>query len=66
MGHCQDGLYIPFGTSVPASHAAVVAADVLLTTCQSVLDSLERNLTDDCLPETGAALHMAIRIALGV
>jgi hypothetical protein len=33
---------------------------------QRVLDSLERNLADDCLPETRAALHRAIRIALGV
>lgn len=44
----------------------MLAADVLLVTCQSVLDSLERNLDDDCLPETKAALHRAIRIALGV
>jgi hypothetical protein len=45
---------------------AMLAADVLRSTCQSVLDSLERNLADDCLPETKAALHRAIRIALGV
>jgi hypothetical protein len=45
---------------------AMLAADVLLTTCQRVLDSLECNLADDCLPETKMALHHAIRIALGV
>jgi hypothetical protein len=45
---------------------AVLAADLLLTTCQRVLDSLERNLTDDCLSETKVALHQAIRVALGV
>ena len=49
-----------------AQARAMLASDVLLTTCQSVLDSLERNLADDCLPETKAALHRAIRIALGV
>ena len=49
-----------------AQARAMLAADVLLTTCQSVLDSLERNLADDCLPETKAALHEAIRAALRV
>jgi hypothetical protein len=49
-----------------AQARAMLAADLLLTTCQSVLDSLERNLTDDCLPETKVALHQAIRVALGV
>ena len=49
-----------------AQARAMLAADVLLSTCQSVLDSLERNLADDCLPETKAALHRAIRLALGV
>jgi hypothetical protein len=49
-----------------AQARAMLAADGLLTTCQSVLDSLERNLADDCLPETKAALREAIRVALGV
>jgi hypothetical protein len=49
-----------------AQARAMLAADILLTTCQSVLDSLDRNLADDCLPETKAALHEAIRTALGV
>ena len=56
------------GTKADARAQArvMLAADVLHTTCQSVLDSLERNLADDCLPETKAALHVAIRAALGV
>ena len=49
-----------------AQARTMLAADMLFVTCQSVLDSLERNLADDCLPETKAALLRAIRIALGV
>lgn len=54
------------GSKADARARAMLAADVLLTTCQSVLDSLERNLAEDCLPETKAALQEAIRTALGV
>jgi hypothetical protein len=52
------------GTGTKSDARAMLAADVLLTTCQSVLDSLERNLTEDCLPETRAIGR--IRVALGV
>jgi hypothetical protein len=41
----------------------MLTADVRLVTCQSVLDSLERNLADDCLPETKAALHINVQRA---
>jgi hypothetical protein len=54
------------GSGSKADARAMLAVDLLHTTCQRVMDSLDRNLADDYLPETKAALHEAIRIGLGL